>query len=55
MLFLSFIQHIYTKKCSEIRIYHAGNVVSDAKLSSAMSVNKVKTMTLLQGQMLHIL
>ena len=32
-----------------------GNVLSDANLSSAMSVNKLKTMTLLQGQILHIL
>ena len=32
-----------------------GNVLSNVKLSSAMSGNKVKTMTLLQGQILHIL
>ena len=32
-----------------------GNVLSDAKLSSATLVNKVKTMTLLQGQIPHIL
>ena len=55
MWFISFIQHIYTKKCSKNTFTGMRNVLSDANLSSATCINNLQTMTLFQGQVLHML